>query len=127
MFENDIQIKLSKFNNGSIPYETLTKVFIKTFNLYAPLKKYSRANLSKFISKEFSKEIMLRSKSGHKILNKTNETRIKYRRQCNVCVHLLPRAKRNYYNDLENTKRITETQRIMYKNILENDRTTFCQ
>ena len=55
---------------------------------------------------------MLRSKSGHKIPNKTNETRIKHRRQCNVCVHLLPRAKRNYYNDLENTKRKLKGQCI---------------
>ena len=49
-----------------------------------------------------SEEIMLRSKLSNKFLkDKTNEARIKYRKQRNICVHLLRRAKRNYYNDLD--------------------------
>ena len=34
-------------------------------------------------------------------MDKTDEARTKYRKQRNICVHLLRRAKRNYYNDLD--------------------------
>ena len=45
---------------------------------------------------------MLRSKLRNKFLkDKTDEARTKYRKQRNICVHLLRRAKRNYYNDLD--------------------------
>ena len=103
LFEKDIQIKLSEFDIENIPYETFTNIFIDILNLHAPLKKkYLRANHSKFISKELSKEIMLRSKLRNKFLkDKTDEARTKYRKQRNICVHLLRRAKRNYYNDLD--------------------------
>ena len=72
-------------------------------NLYAPLKKkYLRANHSRFISKELRKEIMLWSKLRNKFLeDKTDEERTKYRKQRNICLQLLRRAKRNYYNDLD--------------------------
>ena len=102
--KKDIQIKLSEFDIENIPYETFTNIFINIFilNLRALLKKrYLRANHSKFISKELSKEIMLRSKLCNKFLkDKTDEARTKYRKQRNICVHLLRRAKRNY-NDLD--------------------------
>ena len=65
-------------------------------------KKYLRANHSKFISRELRKEIMLRSKLRDKFLkDKTNEARTKYRKQRNICVHLLRREKRNYYKDID--------------------------
>ena len=103
LFEKDIQIKLSEFDIENIPYETFTNIFIDILNLHAPLKKkYLRANNSKFISKELSKEIMLWSKLRNKFLkDKTDEARTRYRKQRNICVHLLRRAKRNYYNDLD--------------------------
>ena len=59
LFEYDIQIRLLEFDVESIPYETFTNIFIDIFNLYAHLKKkYLRANHSKLISKELSKEII---------------------------------------------------------------------
>ena len=46
---------------------------------------------------------MLRSKLRNKFLKgKTNKTRTKYRKQRNICVHLLRRVKTNYYKDLDN-------------------------
>ena len=101
--EKDFQIKLSELDIENIPYKFFTNIFIDILNLHAPLKKkYLRANHSKFISKELSKEIMLRSKLRNKFLkDKTDEARTKYRKQRNICVHLLRRAKRNYYNDLD--------------------------
>ena len=45
---------------------------------------------------------MLWSKLRNKFLkDKTDEARTRYRKQRNICVHLLRRAKRNYYNDLD--------------------------
>ena len=50
---------------------------------------------------------MLRSKLRNKNLKDktdeaiTDEAIAKYRKQRNICVHLLYRAKRNYYNDLD--------------------------
>ena len=86
LFEKDIQIKLSEFDIENIPYETFTNIFIDILNLHAPLKtKCLRANHSKFISKELSKEIMLRSKLRNKFLEgKTDETKTKYRKQRNI-------------------------------------------
>ena len=103
LFEKEIQIKLSEFDIENIPCKTFTNTFIGILNLHAPLKKkYLRAKHSKFISKELSKEIMLRSKLRNKFLkDKTDEARTKYRTQRNICVHLLRRAKRNYYNHLD--------------------------
>ena len=103
LFEKNIQIKLSEFDIENIPFETFTNIFIDILNLHAPLKKkYLRANHSKFISKELSKEIMLRSKIGNKLLKgKIDEARTKYRKQRNICVHFHCRPKRNYHNDLD--------------------------
>ena len=123
LFEKDIQIKLSEFDIENIPYETFINIFINILNLHAPLKKkYLRANHSKFISKELSKEIMLRSKLRNKFLkDETDEARAKYRKQRNICVHLLRRAKRNYYNDLDlsnvtDNRKFWKTTRPLFAN-----------
>ena len=96
LFQKDIQIKLSESDIENIPYEIFTNIFIDILNLHAPLKKkYLRANHSKLISKELSKEIMLRSKLRNKFLKeKTYAARTKYRKQRNICVQLLHRAKK---------------------------------
>ena len=100
LFEKEIQIKLTEFDFENIPYETFNNICIDILNLCATLKKkYLRANHSKFISKELSKEIMLSSKLRDKFhKNKTDEARAKYRKQSNVCVHLLQRTKDNNNN-----------------------------
>ena len=53
---------------------------------FAPLKKkYIRANYSKFVSKELSKAIMLRSKLRNQFLKtKTQESKLKYNKQRNL-------------------------------------------
>ena len=91
LFEKEIQIKLSEFHIEGIPYEAFTNISTNTLNLYAPLKKkYMTANHSRFISKELSKEIMLRYRLRNKFpRDNTNEARTKYRKQCNICVYLL--------------------------------------
>ena len=71
-------------------------------NKYALLKrKYLRANHSNFITKELSKAILPRSKLRNLYLKvRSNENRIRYKKQRNICVSLLRKAKRKHYEDL---------------------------
>ena len=73
-------------------------------NKFVPLKrKYLRANhRSKFMTKELSKVIMLRTRFRHQFLKmKTPETKAKYNKQRNICVSLTRKPKRNYYESLD--------------------------
>ena len=81
----------------------LKTIFMELLNKVAPLKtKYLRANYSKFITKELSKAIMLRTKLRNQFLKKrTSEAKLKYNKQRNLCVSLLRKAKRNYYENLD--------------------------
>ena len=84
-------------------FEELQKVFMDLLNKFAPLKcKYLRANHSKFMRKELSKAIMLRTRFRHQFLKmKTPEAKAKYNKQRNICVSLTRKAKRNYYESLD--------------------------
>ena len=59
-------------------------------NNVAPLKiNYIKANYSKFMTKELSKAIMLRTKLQNQFLNKsTAQAKLKYDKQRNLCVSL---------------------------------------
>ena len=80
---------------------------------FAPLKKkYIRANHSKFVSKELSKAIMLRSKLRNQFLKtKTQESKLKYNKQRNLCVSITRKAKRSYYENLD-LKEITDSKKF---------------
>ena len=69
----------------------------------APLKtKFLRAIHSKFVTKEVSKAIMLRTKLRNRLLKKrTLEARTKYNKQKNICVTLVKKDKRNYCENLD--------------------------
>ena len=52
--------------------------------------------------KELSKAIMPRSKSRKRFLrDRTEESRCKYKKQRNVCVYLLKKAKKDYYENID--------------------------
>ena len=73
---------------------------------HAPLKqKYTRANQAPFMNKELQKAIMLRSKL-HNRLNKlkTKQANMDYKKQRNLCIYLLRKAKRDYYSRLDPSK-----------------------
>ena len=76
---------------------------MELLNKIAPLKtKFLRANRSKFVTKEVSKAIMLRTKLRNKFFKKkTLESRAKYNKQRNICVSLIKKAKQNYYENLD--------------------------
>ena len=98
-----LQLKLSNLDMSSLDFGSLKICFMELLNKIAPLKtKFLRANHSEFVTKEVSKAIMLRTKLRNKFLKKkTLESRAKYNKQKNICVSLIKKAKRNYYENLD--------------------------
>ena len=85
--------------------EFFKNTFLKVLNKHAPIKtKYLRANHSPF-TKELSKAIMLRSKLLNQYLKcKSEEARTCFKIQRNLCVTLLRKAKRDYYENYDSKK-----------------------
>ena len=88
--------------NTSMDFEVFKRTTVDTLDKYAPLKKkYLRANHSNFVTKELSKAIINRSKLRNQFLkNRSVESSMKYNKQRNICVALLRKTKRKYYEDL---------------------------
>ena len=62
-FFEKLQVRLNHLNMNSLDFSSLKKCFIELVNKVAPLKiKFLRANHSKFVTKDVSKAIMLRTK-----------------------------------------------------------------
>ena len=112
---------------SSLDFGSLKMCFMKLLNKIAPLKtKFLRANHSKFVTKEVSKAIMLRTKLRNKFLKKkTLESRAKYNKQRNICVSLIKKAKRNYYEnldlkDINDNKKFWATVKPLFSNKLSH-------
>ena len=111
----------------SVDFGSLKKCFIELLNKVAPLKtKFLRANHSKFVTKDISKVIMLRTKLRNQILKKrTLEARIEYNKQRNICVSLVKKAKRNYdenldLNDINDNKKFWATMKPLFSNKIKS-------
>ena len=102
-FFEKLQLTLSNLDMSSLDFGSLKICLMELLNKITPLKtKFLRANHSKFVTKELSKAIMLRTKLRNKFLmKKTLESRAKYNKQSNICVNLIKKAKRNYYENLD--------------------------
>ena len=102
-FFEKLQLKPSNLDMRSLDFGSLKICFMELLNKIAPLKnKFLRANHSNFVTKEVSKAIMLRTKLRNKFLKKkTLESRAKNNKQRNICVSLIKKAKRNYYENLD--------------------------
>ena len=102
-FIDEISFNLPKHNMQELTLEAFISMFRIVFKKHAPLKKkYLRANNSKFVTKELSGAIMLRSKLRKRFLkDRTEESRCKYKKQRNVCVYLLKKAKKDYYENID--------------------------
>ena len=83
-------------------FDAFKRTIVDTLDKYAPLnKKYLTANHSNFVTKELSKAIMNRSRLRNQFLkNRSIQSRMKYNKQINICVALLRKTKRKYYEDL---------------------------
>ena len=75
---------------------------MKILDKLTPLKKkYIRAHHGKFVTEELSKAIMLRSKLRNQFLKtKTQEPKMKYNKQRNLCVSITRKVKRSYNKTL---------------------------
>ena len=84
-------------------YDIFLRTSLKILDKYAPVKKkYLRANHATFMTKEVRKAIMMRSKLRNKFLQDKNEkSRNDYRKQRNLCVTLVRRAKQQYFSTLD--------------------------
>ena len=102
-FFEKLQVRLTHLDMNSLDFGSLKKCFIELLNKVAPLKtKFLRANHSKFVTKDVSKAIMLRTKLRNQFLKKrTLQARTKYNKQRNICVSLVKKAKQNYYENLD--------------------------
>ena len=68
-FFEKLQLKLSNVDTSSLDFGSLKICFMERLNKISPLKtRFVRANHSKFVTKEVSKAIMLRTKLRNKFL-----------------------------------------------------------
>ena len=88
---------------SDLSVDVFKMTFLNALNSFAPVKKkYLRVNHSKFVNKELTKAMMLRTKLHNKFLKpKTTETRSAYNKQRNTCVSILRKAKRSYFENLD--------------------------
>ena len=113
IFNNNLRKQTKHLNVRELDFETIRKIFMEVLDEFAPLKKkYIRANHSKLVTKELSKAIMLRSKLRNQFLKtKTQESKLKYNKQRNLCVSITRKAKRSYYENLD-LKDITDSKKF---------------
>ena len=122
-FNNKLQISLKNFDMNNSSFIELKTIFMELLNKVAPQKtKYLRANYSKFMTKELSKAIMLRTKLRNQFLKtRASEAKLKYNKQRNLCVSLLRKTKRNYYenlnlNDISDNEKFWTTVKPLFCN-----------
>ena len=113
VFNNNLCKQTKNLNFSELDFATIRKIFTEILDKFAHLKKkYIRANHSKFVTKELSKAIMLRSKLKNPFLKtKTQESKMKYNKQRNLCVSITGKAKRSYYENLD-LKDITDSKKF---------------
>ena len=110
-FKNNLSNEVYVNNDNGL--ERFCKTAIDTLNKIAPIKKkYARGNQMPFMTKELSKEIMLKSRLRNKFLiDKTDENRFLYTQQRNKCVALLRKTKKTYYENLDE-KNVTDNKKF---------------
>ena len=112
-FRADLLQELSLKNVLPGEFENFKYISSKVLNIHAPIKeKHVRCNQSPFMSKQLRKAIMTRTR----LLNKyrkynSAENLFAYKRQRNLCVKLLKKSKKDFYNNL-NVKRITDNRKF---------------
>ena len=112
-FRADLLQELSLKNVRPGEFEKFKYISSKVLNIHDPVKeKHVTCNKSSFMSKQLRKAIMTRTR----LLNKyrkynSAENLFAYKRQRNLCVKLLRKSKKDFYNNL-NVKRITDNRKF---------------
>ena len=130
-FEN-LQVSLSHLDMNSLDFGNLKICFVELLNRVAPIKtKFLRANYSQFVTKDISMAIMLRTKLINQFLkNRTLQTKTKCNNQRNICVSLVKKTKRNYYENLDlkninDNKKIRTTVKPLFSNKIKSAENIF--
>ena len=103
-FNNELSKKLEQVNPADLCYDMFENIFMNILNKNAKVKKkYLRANNAPFMNKTLSRAIMNRSRLKNRFLkNPNNENELNYKKQRNYCVNVLNKAKKKYFNSLNN-------------------------
>ena len=112
-FRIELENALLKYDINNIDYDNFIKTFLTVLDKHAPIKKkYLRANHANFVTKLLRKAIMKRSKLRNDFLKDRNDaSQSAYRKQRNLCVTLLRKAKKQYFSNLE-PKLITDNKKF---------------
>ena len=91
--------------------DIFTGTALQMLSKYAPMKqKTIRANESPFVNRSIKKKIMNRSKLKNKFLKENSEeNRLAYNKQRNLCTSLLWKEKKAYFENLD-TSKITDNK-----------------
>ena len=108
-FQNTISQVTSE--NNDLEFDIFKAMLNQPIQSHAPIKQqYVRENQAPFINKTINKEIMKRSQLRNKFLNtKSDIDRKTYNKQRNLCVSLIRREKKNFFNNI-NTRDITNNK-----------------
>ena len=104
---------MNDFNTSDITVDIFKVTFLNVLKKFASLKKkYLSANPSRFVNKVLNKTVMQRSRLHNAYLKgKTRAAKIVYKKQRNVCVSILRKSKKCYYENLD-SKNITDNKKF---------------
>ena len=102
-FRDKIENELLKHDINNIELDIFHNILLSALNECAPLKqKHIRANNGGFVTKELRKEIMKRTRLRNNFLKKKDDfSKALYNKQRNICVSLVRKSKREYYENLD--------------------------
>ena len=102
-FRAELDNEMTKHDLGNMKYQHFLNIFIDILNKHSPIKqKYLRANQERFMTKDLHKVIMERSRLRNKLLrDRTDISREQYKKQRNICVSLLKKAKKDNFANLD--------------------------
>ena len=112
-FRAELDNEMLKHDLGNMEYQHFLNIFIEILNKHAPMKqKYLRANQGRFMTKDLHKAIMKRSRLRNKFLrDRTDISREEYKKQRNLCVSLLKKAKKDHFANLD-IKSVTDNKKF---------------
>ena len=101
-FKKALNRELMKLDLNIIDYEIFHEIVLSIINAHVPLKKKNfRENHATFVTKEFRKVVMKRSKLRKVYLKKRTEAnKAAYNYQRNICVSLLRKSRWSFFENL---------------------------
>ena len=115
-FKEALNKELMKHDLNNIDYVNFHEIVLSILNARALLKKkHLRVNHASFVTKEFRKAVMRARLRNAYLKKRTEATKAAYNYQRNICVSLLRKSKRSYFENL-NVKLVRDNKHF-WKNI----------